>query len=330
MKEIKIGILRGQENSFPDGLIVTINNRSEKKKLGVKAEFVKLSGTKMDEMNEYAILFDRISHEIPYYRTYLKNAMLSGTEVVNNPFWWSADDKFFGYSLAHRLGVAVPKTIVLPSNQHPPNTDENSMRNLTYPLDWKSVFDYIGFPAFLKPHSGGGWKHVYKVHTPEEFFFHYNKTGDLCMTLQEGIQFTEYYRCYCVGRKHVRIMRYDPSKPYLQNYVQNPPPINPALEERIINDTVKLNQALGYDLNTCEFAIRDGIPYAIDFTNPAPDCDYNSVTPPNYEWVVDKVADMLIEKALHNADKHSKETNWSWERFLSSGNGHEKKTIKKK
>ena len=87
------------------------------------------------------------------------------------------------------------------------------MRNLIFPLNWDEIFDYVGFPAFLKPYSGGGWKHVYKVHSPDEFFHHYNQTGDLCMTLQHGVEFKEYFRCYVVGQEKVQIMYYDPRAP---------------------------------------------------------------------------------------------------------------------
>ena len=73
------------------------------------AEFVKLGGTAMDEPVPYAVIIDRISHEVPYYRTYLKHAVLQGVTVVNNPFMWSADDKLFGASLATKLGVASPE-----------------------------------------------------------------------------------------------------------------------------------------------------------------------------------------------------------------------------
>ena len=132
--------------------------------------------------------------------------------MVNNPFWWTADDKFFNYALAHKMGVAIPPTIILPHNKHPEGTTDQSMRNLIFPLNWQEIFDYVGFPAFLKPYSGGGWKHVYKVHSPEEFFHHYNQTGDLCMTLQHGVEFDEYYRCYVVGQEKVHIMKYDPRR----------------------------------------------------------------------------------------------------------------------
>jgi hypothetical protein len=316
---MKIGVLRGQEKSFPEALIDRINQKNQQQKLGLTAEFVMLEGVKMAEPSGYRVIVDRISHEIPFYRAYLKNAMLSGTEVINNPFWWSADEKFFNYALAAKIGIPVPKTVLLPHFSHPPNTTAESMRNLVYPINWDKIFNYIGFPAFLKPHSGGGWKHVYKVNNPEEFFKAYHQTGDLAMVLQEGIIFTAYYRCYTVGRKKVRIMLYDPSKPYLGGqYGADEGDIAPVLRDRITEYCLKINKALGYDLNTAEFAVRDGIPYAIDYCNPAPDADVNSVGATNFEWLVEAMANLAIERA-QVPDKPSKE--YTWSTFISGGQG---------
>ena len=97
---------------------------------GVTAEFVKIGGIRMDEPKKYDVIIDRISQDIPFYRAYLKNAMLHGTIVINNPFWWTADDKFFNYALAHKMGVAIPPTVILPHHTHPPDTTDKSMRNL--------------------------------------------------------------------------------------------------------------------------------------------------------------------------------------------------------
>ncbi len=288
----RIGILFGMENTFPHALVARINEISS----AVRADFVKIGATDMEVPSGYDLIIDRISHDIPYYRAFLKNAVLHGAIVINNPFWWSADDKFFNYALASRLGVAVPRTILLPSKGHPPDTTSMSMRNLIYPLDWNEVFRTVGFPAFLKPHSGGGWKHVYKVNNEPEFFDAYNRTGDLVMTLQEGIEFEDYVRCYCIGRDNVRIMRYDPRRPHEGRYVRDAAPLDPVLEKRIVADCLTLNRALGYDLNTVEFAVRGGIPYAIDFLNPAPDADINSVGPENFAWVVNAVAEMAVRR----------------------------------
>jgi glutathione synthase/RimK-type ligase-like ATP-grasp enzyme len=308
----RIGILFGMENTFPPALVARINEISAK----VRAESVRVGTTDMEVPSGYDLIIDRISHDIPYYRAYLKNAVLHGAIVINNPFWWSADDKFFNYALASQLGVAVPKTVLIPSNQHPPDTTSMSMRNLIYPLDWNEVFRTVGFPAFLKPHSGGGWKHVYKVNNEPEFFEAYHRTGDLVMTLQEGIEFDDYVRCYCIGRENVHIMRYDPRRPHEGRYVRDAPPLNPALERRITNDCLTLNRALGYDLNTVEFAIRGGVPYAIDFLNPAPDADINSVGPDNFAWVVNAVAEMAVKQVTGGGGAPRE---YRWEEFLGGG-----------
>ena len=303
----RIGILYGMEESFPPALVDRINTIGGP---GVRAEHLKVDGVRMAEPSGYDVIIDRISHDIPFYRAYLKNATLGGTLVINNPFWWSADDKFFNYALASQIGVAVPRTVLLPHKQHPPGTTAQSMRNLRYPLNWEEIFDYIGFPAFLKPHSGGGWKNVYKVDTPQELFAAYDQTGDLCMTLQTAVNFTEYFRCYVIGQEKVRVMRYDPKQPHAERYVKNPPPVEPGLYARVLGDALKLCRALGYDLNTVEFAVEDGVPFAIDFLNPAPDADVHSVGPENFEWVVNAVAEMVIRKAL-GYDPPAQELRWA-------------------
>ncbi len=308
----KIGIIYGMENTFPSALVDHINRKNVP---DVQAEHIRLGCVKMAEPSGYRVIIDRISHDIEFYRAYLKNAVLSGTIVINNPFWWSADDKFFNYALASKLGVAVPRTVVLPQKSHPPGTTVQSMRNLQFPLNWEEMFDYIKFPAFLKPFSGGGWKHVYKVNSPDEFFAAYDQTGSLCMTLQAGVEFDEYFRCYVVGQEKVRVMKYDPKQPHHLRYVKDGRPSSEALHERVVKDCLTLCGALGYDFNTVEFAVENGIPYAIDFLNPAPDADVHSVGQENFDWVVENVAQMAIEKALSD---ERPQTEYHWGHFLQS------------
>jgi hypothetical protein len=290
----RIGVVFGMEESFPPALVERINAQ---KLPDVTAEAVNIGAVRMDEPLRYKVIVDRISHDIPFYRAYLKNATLAGTSVINNPFWWSADDKFFNYALATRLGVAIPPTVLLPHKQHPPGTTDRSMRNLRFPLDWDGVFQYVGFPAFLKPFDGGGWKDVYKVDSPQEFFAAYDQTKDLCMTLQRGVNFNEYFRCYVVGQEHVHVMPYDPRAPHHLRYIQNPPAYDPALLARVERDALTLCRALGYDLNTVEFAVENGVPYAIDFMNPAPDAERRSIGDANFAWIVDHVAALAVQRA---------------------------------
>lgn len=309
----KIGIVFGMENTFPGALVDKINGMGIE---GISAEFVEVGAVRLDRPSEYTVIVDRISHDIPFYRAFLKHAVLHGATVINNPFWWSADDKFFNYSLAAKLGVAAPPTVILPHKHFPPGTTERSMRNLQYPLDWDAAFDYVGFPAFLKPVNGGGWRDVYHVHNREEFFRAYDQSRDLCMMLQRAVNFTDYFRCYVVGQEKVRIMHYDPRRAHAERYVQNPPETDRKLLQRVEQDALTLCRALGYDLNTVEFAVQDGVPYAIDFMNPAPDADLHSVGRENFDWIVQAVADLAVKKAKAARPKVPE---FHWSVYLSGG-----------
>jgi glutathione synthase/RimK-type ligase-like ATP-grasp enzyme len=304
----KIGILFGQERSFPQTLIERINRSGDPE---VTAEPVLIGGIGLDTPRKYDLILDRISQDIPFYRAVLKKLAFDGTIVVNDPFWWSADDKFFNNVIAQSVGVAVPKTVLLPSNQHPPETTSESMSNLVFPLDWDEIFSYVGFPAYFKPHSGGGWKNVYRVTNPDEFFAAYRASGQHVMTLQEEILFDDYFRCYVLGARYVHVMRYDPRQPHENRYARGATPIESALEERLTSDCLKLAGALGYEFDTVELAMRDGVPYAIDFLNPAPDADVASIGPDNFEWVVERSAKWLVER-VKEGPKPSRA--WAWQK----------------
>jgi hypothetical protein len=255
---MKIGLLVGREWSFPPAFIEEVSRRGE----GVTAEYVKLGGTRMDEPCPYAVLIDRISHEVPYYRVYLKNAVVQGTAVVNNPFMWTADDKFF---------------------------------------------EYVGLPCVLKDAHGGGWKNVSVCHTLDELVHHYNQSGLLTMIVQEFIRWDHYVRCLCLGQEDVLAIKYDP---HARKYHVEHGHLSPELGKRVVEDSLKLVRALGYDMNSVEWAIRDGVPYAIDFMNPAPDMDVHSLTPFYFEWAVKHMADMAIRLAK-NPRPQPKELRWA-------------------
>ena len=238
----KIGILFGKEEGFPQAFVERVN---EKKVSGIQAEAVRVDVVQQAEPTEYAVIIDRISQDVPFYRAYLKNAAMSGTAVINNPFWWSADEKFFNNALAENIGVPVPKTVLLPSRQRPDDTDANSFRNLVYPTSWQKIFDYIGFPAYMKPHSGGGWKSVYKVNDPQDLFDKHAQTGQLVMMLQEEIVFDTYFRCYCLGGNNVHIMQYEPRNPHHLRYVQGGMPVEQKLLKKIESLCKKTQSGFG-------------------------------------------------------------------------------------
>jgi hypothetical protein len=290
---LKVGLLVGREWSFPPAFIEEVNRRDE----GVVAEMVQLDASRMDEPCPYAVIVDRISHEVPYYRTYLKFAVLQGVTVVNNPFMWTADDKFFEATLATKLGVASPKTVALPNKDYVPGiVHPDSLRNLRYPVDWQAIVSYTGLPCILKDAHGGGWKDVFICSSLDELLYHYNHSGLRTMIVQEFIEWDQFVRCICLGQEEVLPIKYDPKE---RKYHVEHEHLTPELGRRIVEDTLRLVRALGYDMDSLEWAIRDGVPYAIDFMNPAPDMDIYSLTETYFAWALTHMADMVIRLAKH-------------------------------
>ncbi len=308
---LTVGLLVGRERSFPDALIAEINGRDG----GVSAEYVQTGQVTTEERSPYDVILDRISHEVVYYQAFLKKAALTGTIVVNNPFWRLADDKFFGTALAERIGIAVPKTLIIPSHSYPESIVPESLRNLKHPLDWQAIIQYTGLPAILKPHWGGGWKDVHRVDSLDELLAAYNSSGRLCMMLQEFIQWEQYVRCICVGKRRILITNWDPRKSHFERYRNVDQKLHEDLRNRIESDAIKINEALGYDMNTVEFAVRGGIPVAIDFMNSAPDFDLSSLTELYFPWVVRNMADMLIERAQQRSQA---KPGTQWDQFIHS------------
>ena len=309
----KVGLLAVREFSFPPAFIDRVNQAGAPH--GISAEMVTFGGTKMDQPAEYAVIVDRISHEVEYYRGALKQAVLQGTYVVNNPFWWTADDKYFNYAVMAKLGLAIPRTVLLPQRGYPADVDltPESLRNLQYPIDWDGLLDYVGRPAILKPYSGGGWKHVYKVHDRRELLEAYDRTAPYCMTLQEFIDFDRYVRCFTFGKTDITPVAYDPrGRRYLVEHEYLPAEVG----ARVVRDAQTINLALGYEMNTIEFAISDGVPYAIDYLNPAPDFERDRITDFYFSLVLEKMTTLVIDRALNGRPAQS----WPrWEEMLGIG-----------
>src|SRR5215210_5193271 len=309
----RVGLLVGRERTFPVSLIESINERGGG---DVVAEFVKVGVVRHEGPIGYDLIIDRISHEVPFYRAFLKRAALEGCVVINNPFWWSADDKFFNFSLATKLGVAIPRTVLLPQKNYIEGITSESLRNLEFPLDWQAIADYVGFPAIIKPFDGGGWKNVSRVNDLEELWKVYDTTDTLCMTLQEMVDWDQFVRCYCIGQQDVMIMPYDPRKGYLsgEQYVHDPSYLSAGVAARVAQDVLTLNRALGYEINTVEFAIKDDVPYAIDFMNPAPDAELASVGEFYHSWITNAVVQLVFKRLTEGRDTRSR---YRWDGLLN-------------
>lgn len=282
---LSVGIISGQE-VFTNALLAELNSRP-----GITAEWVSLGPVSLHEKCPYDVIIDRLSHCYEFYQAYLKRAALSGTYVINNPFRFLCDDKFFNYGLAEQLGIPVPKTVLLPAREYDDQVlNREDLHNLREEFDWDSVLAEIGLPAILKPFDGYGWREVYRIETVEQLNQIYDESMMDVMMLQELIGFEHYVRCFVVGAEAVLATRYDPEA---RRYIVDHEHLSPQLGEQIVSSCRTLCRALSYDLNTVEFAIRDGVPYAIDFMNPVPEAKPDVITPVYFSWLVNHLCNFV-------------------------------------
>ncbi len=301
-----VGLLVGRERSFPEALIAEVGKRNA----GVSACYAKIDAQRHDQPLRYDVLVDRVSHDVPCYQPVLKQAVLSGTRVINNPFWRIADDKFFNVVLASQLGLRVPKTYLLPQHSYTDDVTTESLRNLVYPIDWEGVGRDLGYPLYLKPHRGGGSQAVHRVHSLQEMLSIYDRSGQQTLIAQEEIRWAQYVRCIVVGKEQVLASLWDPRMNHFERYTkagESMPPLAPELEKKLVEDSKALCRALGYDVNIVEWAVReDGTPFAVDFMDPAPDLDVSSLGEERFAWTVGKMADLVVALAKDptKAPKH--------------------------
>lgn len=284
----RIGLLVGREWSFPPVFIEQVKRRHE----GVIAELVMLGGTRSSEPCPYALLIDRISHQVPYYRSYLKKACQQGVPIINNPFLWTADDRFYQAAVASSLGVATPRTVVLPNKDYGPDVvHAESLRNLIYPLDWSGIIDHVGLPCVLKDaHSGD--RHALAVcHSLDHLIECYNQSGCRTLIAQQFLSEEHPIRCLVLGQQEVLPIRYDPRE---QKCASGNDELDPKVRQQLVGDSLKLARTLGYDLTAVDWTIHEGTPYVLDFMNPAPSLDVNVLTPGHFDWVVRQLVELAI------------------------------------
>lgn len=291
-KENSVGLIIGRERDWPEAFAERIQHKAP----GMTAELIKLSGTFSDDECVYPVIVDRMSHEIPYYRTYVKYAALNGAYVINNPFVWSADNRFFGTAVAARLKLKSPRTIVLPNKDTFAETVPDSFRNLEYPMDWQGITDLIGVPAIFKEIHSGGRRLSYRVNSVEELIQHYDESGTHTMILQELIQGGEHIHCLVVGGDQALVLHYEPER---SRYLPSPQ-LDEETLDRIIHDALALSHAYGYDINLIEFNCKEGELVVINSTNPSPIFDRRLFEDAQFDWIIEKTAKLAVERVKNS------------------------------
>jgi hypothetical protein len=286
----RMGMIVGRERDWSQAFMDAVARWD----MGVQAELVKLSGTFMDEPCPYDVIIDRMSHEVPYYRVYLEYAALQGAYIINNPFTWSADSKFFGLALVNRLGFTSPRTIVLPNKHIEKDMTPDSFRNLVYPMDWQGIIDYVGVPAIFKNINSGGRHAVHRVHSVDDLIHRYDESGTLTMILQQVVEAEQHIHCFVFGHETVIALQYLPDD---GRYHTQTLSLDDELGRQLTHQSLTLTRAYGYDVNMVEFVQQGDQLYVINCTNPAPVMNLELMTPDQFDHCLNEFARMAIDRA---------------------------------
>jgi hypothetical protein len=306
--EKEIGLLIGREWSWPSAFITEVNRRD----VGVNADFVKIGQTEIDSNCDYDLIIDRMSHEIPYYKTYLKFAAINGCYVINDPFMLAADDKFFGVSLGHQLGIRTPRTVALPNKRVEAENVPESFRNLVYPMDWQGIINYVGVPAILKDVLTGGRRVAERVNNVDELIRWFDESDTLTVVLQEIVETDYHIHCYVVGKGKVLTIQYSHDE---GRYLPDFPVLTSQQEKSVRESSLAVSKAYGYDLNMVEFVIHEGEPYLINPTNPTPELDIKLLGAKHFGWCVTEIANFAIDTVLNPSAQFLA---YSWQRAIGS------------
>jgi glutathione synthase/RimK-type ligase-like ATP-grasp enzyme len=285
----QIGFIIGREREMPDEVMRLINESG-----GAQAELVKLGGTFLDDVVDYDVIIDRMSHEIPYYRTYVKFAAVHGCYVINDPFVWANDTKFLAASVLRKLGVKTPRTMVLPNKDIAADTVPDSFRNLRYPMDWQAIIDYIGSPAIFKDVRSGGRRFAHRVNNVEELIQRYDESGTRTMILQQVIESDHHYHCLVIGGQRTLLMPYSFEE---ARYTQSDSRLPESLAEQMTEMACKLSRVYGYDINMSEFVLDGDDVYLINATNPSPLIGQDLMTVEQFNWTCAEIADLALRRA---------------------------------
>lgn len=232
---------------------------------------------------KYDVVVDRLTHWFTLQREWIKKGVLmDDLYVYNNPWSVQSYEKHTSYCAMTALGMPVPKTVMLPQKSYGELSDlDFTLKEYARMFELDAIGDGLAYPSFLKPFDGGGWRGVSKVDDAAELGKAYDESGQDLMHLQAAVHgFDEFVRAVGIGPQ-VRVMKYDPSQPLHGRYRVDRDFLTKQDEQLVIDTTLTINAFFGWDFNSCEMLSKDGVYYPIDFANPCPDSQVNSI---HYHW----------------------------------------------
>jgi hypothetical protein len=235
----------------------------------------------------YDVVVDRLTHWYHPSREWIKKAVvLNDLYVYNNPWSIQANEKHTTYCAMMRLGLPIPDTWMVPPKAYKTTADlEPTLRRYAQLFDLGAIGTKLGYPLFMKPYDGGGWKGVTKIDNAGDLHRAYDESGTEIMNLQAAILPHDWFvRTVGLGPQ-IRRVNYDPSAPLHDRYRLDIDFL-PEEDQSVLEDmALTINAFFGWDFNSCEALRRDGVWHPIDFANACPDSQITSLHY-HFPWLI--------------------------------------------
>jgi hypothetical protein len=253
----------------------------------IEVERVSIEPFDLRQPCKYDVVLDRLTHWYHTSREWIKKAILmDGLYVLNNPWAVQSMEKHTSYCAMMHLGMPIPDTWMVPPKSYEPTPDLSpTLKSYARLFDIGAIGGKIGYPLFMKPYDGGGWRAVTRIKDDASLRKSYEDSGRCIMHLQGAVDpFDSFVRCIGLGPQ-THLVKYNPDAPLHDRYTQETSFISDEDAQILRDTTLTINAFFGWDFNSCEALRKDGVWYPIDFANPCPDSQVTSLHR-HFPWLV--------------------------------------------
>ncbi|MEM1264714.1 MAG: hypothetical protein AAGI50_01715 [Pseudomonadota bacterium] len=291
-RTVEIGLSLGADICWPiayehlfDALKLDLKIGADR--LSFNCERVTIEPFDLRQPVKYDVVIDRLTHWYSTSREWIKKGiLLNDLYVYNNPWSLQSNEKHTSYAAMMRLGLPVPDTWMLPPKAYDLTDDlDATLRQYARMFSLEDIGADLGYPFFMKPYHGGGWKGVSKIDNLDDFQRSYDASGTEVMNIQAAVEpYERFVRCVGLGPQ-LRKVNYDPTAPLHDRYRIETDFLTPADTTVLEQTTLTINSFFGWDFNSCEALLRDGIWHPIDFANACPDSQVTSLHY-HFPWLI--------------------------------------------
>ncbi|MCA9839509.1 MAG: hypothetical protein KC422_21545 [Trueperaceae bacterium] len=280
----KIGLLLSDEDDWPVAIEALAKRflkplKKGSSQLGIELERIRIHPFSLRDKTSYDLVIDRLAWWHVNPREWLKKAaIINNVYLLNNPFTFQSMEKHTAYCAMIRMGLHIPETILLPPKQGPATEKFRRTAERYHDMfDLRAIGDKMGYPIYMKPFDGGGWRGVTRVDNADELMRAYDDSGSTVMHIQKGIDnFDVFVRSLGIGPQVISL-KYDPSQPMHGRYQIEHDFLSAKKGEEARMITKIINAVFRWDFNSCEAILKNGKLQPMDFANACPDIALTSL-----------------------------------------------------